>query len=205
MDPGIEWYEAEGNPYRPSEEAWIGPDAILKTCSCAWARTGTGLPCSLSRTTMPVTRSSWRHAQRNPQGDGHENEPAGLPSVDGTARQAGAVPAVRGHCAAPGRHGRPRAPRSMNGHRSAGPLDQSCRALVWNRYSIPTIASFRSDRGRPPWRGTPRHPNSTRLNGADGKRAHRVQCALGEIRSERPPHRRMRFKRSTKDAGVSRS
>jgi ketosteroid isomerase-like protein len=29
MDPKIEWYEAEGNPYMPSGKAWIGPDAVL--------------------------------------------------------------------------------------------------------------------------------------------------------------------------------
>jgi ketosteroid isomerase-like protein len=29
MDPGIRWYEAEGNPYMPSGEALVGPDAIL--------------------------------------------------------------------------------------------------------------------------------------------------------------------------------
>lgn len=29
MDRAIEWREAEGNPYMPSGEAWIGPDAIL--------------------------------------------------------------------------------------------------------------------------------------------------------------------------------
>ena len=29
MDPAIEWHQAEGNPYRPSGEKWIGPDAIL--------------------------------------------------------------------------------------------------------------------------------------------------------------------------------
>jgi ketosteroid isomerase-like protein len=29
MDPEIRWHEAEGNPYMPSGEAWIGPDAIL--------------------------------------------------------------------------------------------------------------------------------------------------------------------------------
>ena len=29
MDPGIEWYEAEGNPYMPSGRAWLGPDAVL--------------------------------------------------------------------------------------------------------------------------------------------------------------------------------
>jgi len=29
MDPGIRWHEAEGNPYMPSGEAWVGPDAIL--------------------------------------------------------------------------------------------------------------------------------------------------------------------------------
>jgi ketosteroid isomerase-like protein len=30
MDPGIEWREAEGNPYQPSGEAWRGPDAIVE-------------------------------------------------------------------------------------------------------------------------------------------------------------------------------
>ena len=29
MDPAIEWHQAEGNPYRPSGEPWVGPDAIL--------------------------------------------------------------------------------------------------------------------------------------------------------------------------------
>ena len=29
MDPQIEWREAENNPYMPSGEAWVGPDAIV--------------------------------------------------------------------------------------------------------------------------------------------------------------------------------
>jgi len=29
MSPDIKWYEAEGNPYRPSGEAWVGPDEVL--------------------------------------------------------------------------------------------------------------------------------------------------------------------------------
>ena len=29
MTPDIQWYEAEGNPYQPSGEPWIGPDAVL--------------------------------------------------------------------------------------------------------------------------------------------------------------------------------
>ncbi|HEX6394507.1 MAG TPA: nuclear transport factor 2 family protein [Acidimicrobiales bacterium] len=29
MDPNIEWREAENNPYQPSGEPWIGPDAIV--------------------------------------------------------------------------------------------------------------------------------------------------------------------------------
>ena len=29
MSPGIRWYQAEGNPYRPTGEAWVGPDAVL--------------------------------------------------------------------------------------------------------------------------------------------------------------------------------
>lgn len=30
MDADIEWREAEGNPYEPSGNAWIGPDAVLQ-------------------------------------------------------------------------------------------------------------------------------------------------------------------------------
>jgi ketosteroid isomerase-like protein len=29
MDDNIEWREAESNPYQPSGEAWVGPDAIV--------------------------------------------------------------------------------------------------------------------------------------------------------------------------------
>lgn len=29
MSPDIRWHQAESNPYMPSGEAWVGPDAIL--------------------------------------------------------------------------------------------------------------------------------------------------------------------------------
>ena len=29
LSPGIKWYQAESNPYMPSGEAWVGPDAVL--------------------------------------------------------------------------------------------------------------------------------------------------------------------------------
>jgi uncharacterized protein len=29
MSPDIRWHEAEGNPYMPSGEPWVGPDAVL--------------------------------------------------------------------------------------------------------------------------------------------------------------------------------
>jgi uncharacterized protein len=29
MSSDIKWYEAESNPYMPSGEAWVGPDAVL--------------------------------------------------------------------------------------------------------------------------------------------------------------------------------
>ena len=29
MSPEIKWHEAEGNPYMPSGEPWVGPDAVL--------------------------------------------------------------------------------------------------------------------------------------------------------------------------------
>jgi uncharacterized protein len=28
MSPAIRWYQAENNPYNPSGEAWVGPDAV---------------------------------------------------------------------------------------------------------------------------------------------------------------------------------
>lgn len=30
MSPTISWREAEGNPYKPDGQAWIGPDAIVE-------------------------------------------------------------------------------------------------------------------------------------------------------------------------------
>lgn len=30
FDPGIEWREAEGNPYKPDGKAWVGGDAIVQ-------------------------------------------------------------------------------------------------------------------------------------------------------------------------------
>jgi len=30
MSPDVRWYEAEGNPYMPSGEAWVGHDALVK-------------------------------------------------------------------------------------------------------------------------------------------------------------------------------
>ena len=30
MSPDIRWHEAEGNPYMPSGEAWVGHDALVK-------------------------------------------------------------------------------------------------------------------------------------------------------------------------------
>ena len=29
MSSDIRWHQAEGNPYRPSGEPWVGPDAVL--------------------------------------------------------------------------------------------------------------------------------------------------------------------------------
>jgi len=30
MSPDVRWAEAESNPYMPSGEAWVGPDAVLE-------------------------------------------------------------------------------------------------------------------------------------------------------------------------------
>jgi ketosteroid isomerase-like protein len=29
MSPDVRWHEAESNPYMPTGEAWVGPDAVL--------------------------------------------------------------------------------------------------------------------------------------------------------------------------------
>jgi hypothetical protein len=31
MAPNIEWREAEGNPYMPSGEVWVGQEAVVKS------------------------------------------------------------------------------------------------------------------------------------------------------------------------------
>jgi ketosteroid isomerase-like protein len=38
MDPGIEWREAEGNPYEPGGKAWRGPDAVVQNLFIRLAR-----------------------------------------------------------------------------------------------------------------------------------------------------------------------
>lgn len=30
MDPAISWREAEGNPYKPDGQPWVGPDAVVQ-------------------------------------------------------------------------------------------------------------------------------------------------------------------------------
>ncbi len=30
MSPDTKWHQAESNPYMPSGEAWVGPDAVMK-------------------------------------------------------------------------------------------------------------------------------------------------------------------------------
>lgn len=30
LSPDIKWFQAEGNPYRPSGEPWVGRDAVMK-------------------------------------------------------------------------------------------------------------------------------------------------------------------------------
>ena len=29
LDPEVRWHEAEGSPYQPNGESWIGPDAVV--------------------------------------------------------------------------------------------------------------------------------------------------------------------------------
>src|SRR5262245_46893944 len=29
MSPDIKWHQAEGNPYMPSGDPWVGPDAVM--------------------------------------------------------------------------------------------------------------------------------------------------------------------------------
>jgi len=30
LDPEVRWHEAEGSPYQPTGEGWVGPDAVVK-------------------------------------------------------------------------------------------------------------------------------------------------------------------------------
>jgi ketosteroid isomerase-like protein len=43
MTPEICWHEAEGNPYMPSGEAWVGPDAIVANLFARLAEEWNGL------------------------------------------------------------------------------------------------------------------------------------------------------------------
>lgn len=62
MAPDIRWHEAEGNPYMPSGEAWVGPDAVVTTSLQSWVKSGRFLPSNRSLSTTRETPSRSRVA-----------------------------------------------------------------------------------------------------------------------------------------------
>ena len=57
MSPQMKWHEAEGNPYMPSGEAWVGPDAVLTNLFMKLGPSGTDSLSTRSRSTGPETAS----------------------------------------------------------------------------------------------------------------------------------------------------
>ena len=66
MDPKIEWSEAEGNPYMPSGQAWLGPDAVLNNLFLRLGTDWDGFAVHPAAYHDVATRSSWRHATAEP-------------------------------------------------------------------------------------------------------------------------------------------
>jgi hypothetical protein len=55
MSPDIKWHQAESNPYRPSGEAWVGPDAVLNNLSMRIGAEWEASPSTPERSTTPAT------------------------------------------------------------------------------------------------------------------------------------------------------
>ncbi len=67
MSPDIKWYEAENNPYMPSGEAWVGPDAVLANLFMrSWERSGTASPSIPGHSTTLAKASSSKHVTPEP-------------------------------------------------------------------------------------------------------------------------------------------
>ena len=62
MSADIKWYQAEGNPYMPSGEAWVGPDSVLNNLFMKLGTEWDGLPSTPGHSTAPATVSSSKHA-----------------------------------------------------------------------------------------------------------------------------------------------
>ena len=71
MSPDIRWHQAESNPYMPSGDAWVGPDAVLNNMFMKLVRRVGRLHCP----PQIIPRRRRQHhrrstLQRKVQGDG---------------------------------------------------------------------------------------------------------------------------------------
>ena len=103
MHPEIHWHEAESNPYNPSGEAWVGPEAVVGNLFVKLGEEWDGFAIhpELFHDAGDDGRSVLGHAQGNREAPGN----SGLPHLDAERRQARQVPAIRGHGEVPGHDG----------------------------------------------------------------------------------------------------
>ena len=62
MSPDIRWHQAESNPYMPSGDAFVGPDAVLNNVFMKLVRNGTASLSTQNHSTAPATASSSKRA-----------------------------------------------------------------------------------------------------------------------------------------------
>ena len=106
FSPDIRWHQAESNPYRPSGEAWVGPDAIVDNLFKRLGAEWDGFrvhPRSFHGAGGSVIVEGRYTGTYKPTGksDGR----TGVPRLGRHGQQGDQVPAVHRHREAPRSHG----------------------------------------------------------------------------------------------------
>ena len=109
MDPAIEWRPAEGHPYMPSGEPWVGPDAVLHQLFMRIGTDWDGFTVDPNAfhdagDTVVVEVRYTGHGQGHRQGRGHGDP--GLPHLARARWSRRQFPAVCRHGETAGRDGR---------------------------------------------------------------------------------------------------
>jgi len=105
MDPDIEWSEAEGNPYKPDGKPWLGPDAVLNSLFIKLGTEWDGFTVTprefYDAGSAVVVEARYTGVYKETG-----KRCSGLPRAEMARRQAGELPAARGHRPAPRGDGR---------------------------------------------------------------------------------------------------